>query len=85
MTAAIGYSNTDYLDSRFSQQVLTYGIGASHDLGGGYALGLDLSRAQGTLISGDKANAIIVSSSLTKKFTPFARDASPEKPAPDKS
>ncbi len=89
MTAAVGYATTDYLDSRFSQQVLTYGIGASHDLGNGYALGLDLSRAQGTLISGDKANAIIISSSLTKKFTPFAKDsvkeAAPEKPAVSKS
>lgn len=54
--------------------MLTYGIGASHDLGNGYALGLDLTRAQGTLISGDKASAIIVSTSLTKKFTPFAKD-----------
>lgn len=84
MTAAVGYSTIDYLDSRFSQQVLTYGIGASHDLGNGYALGLDLSRAQGTLISGDKASAIIISSSLTKKFTPFAKDAAPEKPAVNK-
>lgn len=74
LTAALGYATTDYLDSRFSQQVLTYGIGASHDLGGGYAIGLDLTRAEGTLISGDKASAIIISSSLTKKFTPFAKD-----------
>lgn len=84
MTAAIGYATTDYLDSRFSQQVLTYGIGASHDLGNGYALGLDLSRAQGTLISGDKASAIIISSSLTKKFTPFAKDAVSAKPVANK-
>lgn len=84
MTAAIGYTTMDYLDSRFSQQVLTYGIGASHDLGNGYALGLDLSRAQGTLISGDKASAIIISSSLTKKFMPFAKDAVSAKPVANK-
>jgi hypothetical protein len=81
MTAGIGYATTDYLDSRFSAQTWTYGIGASHDLGSGYAIGLDLSRLQGTLISGEKANAIIVSSSLTKKFTPFAKDTASDKPA----
>ena len=81
LTAAIGYAATDYLDSHFSAQTLTYGIGASHDLGGGYALGLDLSRAQGSLISGEKASAIIVSSSLTRKFTPFAKDQSSDKRA----
>jgi hypothetical protein len=85
LTAAVGYSTIDYLDSPFRQQVLTYGIGASHDLGNGYAVGLDLSRAQGTLISGDKAGAIIVSSSLTKKFTPFAKETAPEKPAANKT
>lgn len=84
LTAAVGYATTDYLDSQFSAQTLTYGIGASHDLGGGYAIGLDLSRAQGTLISGEKASAIIVSSSLTRKFTPFAKDASSNKPAETK-
>lgn len=89
LTAALGYATTDYLDSRFSAQTLTYGIGASHDLGHGYAVGLDLTRAQGTLISGDKASAIVISSSLTKKFSPFAKDATndaaKEKPAVTKS
>lgn len=89
LTAGLGYATTDYLDSRFNAQTWTYGIGASHDLGNGYALGLDLSRLQGTLISGEKASAIVVMSSLTKKFTPFskdaAKDASKEKPAVTKS
>jgi len=88
LTAAVGYATTDYLDSRFSAQTLTYGIGASHDLGNGYAIGLDLTRAQGTLISGEKANAIVISSSLTKKFSPFAKDEKKEakdKPAVTKS
>lgn len=84
LTAGLGYATTDYLDSRFRAQTLTYGIGASHDLGNGYALGLDLTRAQGILISGEKASAIIVSSSLTKKFSPFVKDpvkeASKDKP-----
>ena len=85
----MGYATTAYLDSRFSAQTWTYGIGASHDLGNGYALGLDLTRAQGSLISGEKAGAFIVSSSLMKKFSPFAKDpakeASKDKPAVTKS
>ncbi len=89
LTAAFGYATTDYLDSHFSAQTLTYGIGASHDLGNGYAIGLDLTRAQGVLISGDKASAIVISSSLTKKFSPFAkdteRDAAKDKVAVTKS
>lgn len=84
LTAAVGYATTDYLDSRCAQ-TLTYGIGASHDLGNGYAIGLDLARAQGSLISGDKANAIVISSSLTKKFSPFAKEAPKEKLAVTKS
>lgn len=82
LSAGIGYATTDYLDSSFSAQTLTYGVGASHDLGGGYALGLDLTRAQGMLISGDKASAVIISSSLTKKFTPL--EASVPKDSKDK-
>ena len=89
LTAGVGYATTAYLDSRFSAQTWTYGIGASHDLGNGYALGLDLTRAQGSLISGEKAGAFIVSSSLMKKFSPFAKDpakeASKDKPAVTKS
>ncbi|WP_425990888.1 outer membrane beta-barrel protein [Afipia sp. DC4300-2b1] len=80
LTVAVGYATTDYLDSRFSAQTLSYGIGASHDLGNGYALGLDLTRAQGTLMSGEKASAIVISSSLTKKFSPFAKDEKKEEP-----
>ena len=80
LTAAVGYATTDYLDSRFGTQTLSYGIGAWHDLGNGYAIGLDLTRAQGTLISGEKASAIVISSSLTKKFSPFAKDEKKEAP-----
>ena len=83
LTAGLGYATTDYLDSRFSAQTWNYGIGASHDLGNGYALGLDLSRLQGTLISGERASAIVVMSSLTKKFTPFAKNA-PKESSKDK-
>ncbi len=78
LNAAAGYISTQYLDSPFSAQTVTYGVGLSHDLGHGYAFGFDVTRAQGTLISGEKASAIIVMSSLTKRFTPFAADT----PAP---
>lgn len=75
LTAAAGYAITRYLDSPFKAQTATYGVGLSHDLGNGYALGLDLTRAQGTLISGDKADGMIISSSITKKFSPFSKSA----------
>lgn len=75
LTAAAGYAITEYLDSPFKAQTATYGIGLSHDLGNDYAIGLDLMRAEGTLISGEKASAVIVSTSLTKRFTPFAKKA----------
>ncbi len=78
VSANAGYATTDYLDSVYRQTTWTYGIGAVHDLGEGYSLGLDLTRAQGTLISGDKASAIVVMTSLTKKFTPFANPAKEE-------
>lgn len=84
LTAALGYATTDYLDSRFSAQTLTYGIGASYDLNNNYALGLDLARTQGTLISNDKTSAIVITSSLTKKFSPFANNPPKDRPAVNK-
>ncbi|KQW23476.1 hypothetical protein ASC80_03490 [Afipia sp. Root123D2] len=82
LTAAAGYAITKYLDSPFKAQTATYGVGLSHDLGNGYALGLDLTRAQGTLISGDKADGTIISSSITKKFSPFAKDETDSRAMP---
>lgn len=84
LTAAAGYAITRYLDSPFKAQTATYGVGVSRDLGNGYTLGLDLTRAQGTLISGDSADATIISSSVTKKFTPFATSAADKKPLASK-
>jgi len=43
-------------------------------------LGVDLTRAQGTLISGARADALIVMSSLTKKFGAPAKTAPPLHP-----
>jgi hypothetical protein len=75
LSAAAGYATTRYLDSPFDAQTATVAFGGSYDLGNDYALGLDLTYASGVLISGDKANALILSSSITKKFSPFAKTA----------
>jgi hypothetical protein len=75
LSAAAGYATTRYLDSPFDAQTATVAFGGSYDLGNDYALGLDFTYARGVLISGDKANALILSSSITKKFSPFAKTA----------
>ena len=75
LSAAAGYATTRYLDSPFDAQTATVAFGGSYDLGNDYALGLDLSYARGVLISGDRADALILSSSITKKFSPFAKTA----------
>lgn len=79
LSASAGYATTNYWDSTYRATTWTYGIGASHDLGNDYALGLDLTRAQGSLISGENASAIVVMTSLTKKFSPLVK---PHKDAP---
>jgi len=75
LSAAVGYATTRYLDSPFNAQTATVAFGGSYDLGNDYALGCDLTYARGVLISGDKANALILSSSITKKFPPLAKAA----------
>jgi len=75
LMASLGYADTAYLDSPFTARTLTYGVGLSHDLGDNLLLGIDVTRAQGTLISGARADAIVFSSSLTKRFTPLAQQA----------
>jgi len=72
LSAAGGYATTRYLDSLFDARTATVAFGGSYDLGNDYALGWDLTYARGVLISGDKASALILSSSITKKFLPFA-------------
>lgn len=79
LSAAAGYATTRYLDSPFDAQTATVAFGGSYDLGNDYALGIDLTYARGVLISGDKANALILSSSITKRFSPFAKTADKEK------
>lgn len=80
LAASLGYADTAYLDSPFVARTLTYGLGVTRDLGDDLTLGLDLTRAQGTLISGARADALIVMSSLTRKFGAPARTAPPLHP-----
>ncbi len=77
LAASLGYADTEYLDSPFVARTLTYGLGVTRDLGDDLILGIDLTRAQGTLISGARADALIVMSSLTKKFGAPAKSAPP--------
>lgn len=80
LAASLGYADTEYLDSPFVARTLTYGLGVTRDLGDDLMLGIDLTRAQGTLISGARADALIVMSSLTKKFGAPAKTAPPLHP-----
>jgi hypothetical protein len=69
LAASIAYAATDYLDSPFHARTLTCGVGASRDMGDDLTLGVDVAYAKGSLISGDDAQALIVTSSITKRFS----------------
>jgi len=73
--ASLGYADTEYLDSPFRARTLSYGVGVTRELDADLVWGLDLTRAQGTLISGARADALIVMTSLTKKFGSPAKAA----------
>ena len=73
LTAVIGFASTEYLDSSFRQDTTTIGVGMSREIAKDLKWGMDLSRTTGVLINGEKANAIIVASSLTKTFSPDAK------------
>jgi hypothetical protein len=75
LLASVGYAASEYLDSPFRSQTLTYGVGVTRDLGDDLTWGVDLTRAQGVLISGERADAIIIASSLTKRFSPLGKQA----------
>ena len=75
LLASLGYAETEYLDSPFSAQTLTYGLGFTQDIGDDLTLGVDVIRAQGTLLSGARADAIIFASSLTKRFSSSSKKA----------
>ncbi|MBS0531514.1 MAG: outer membrane beta-barrel protein [Proteobacteria bacterium] len=75
LAASIGYAASEYLDSPYRARTLTFGIGASRDIGDGLTLGADIAYAKGSLISGSDATALVVSSSITKRFSPLAKPA----------
>jgi hypothetical protein len=70
LTAAVGYGTVEYLDSPFRAQTLTMGVGVSRDIGHDMKLGFDVSRVTGTLLNGERAEGVVVASSLTKRFAP---------------
>ena len=69
LVASVGYSASDYLDSPFRARTLTCGVGATRDIGDDLTLGIDVAYAKGSLISGDDANGLVVTSSITKRFS----------------
>jgi hypothetical protein len=69
LAASVGYSMSEYLDSPFRAQTLTCGIGATHDFGNDLTIGVDVAYAMGSLISGDDLNGLVVTSSITKRFS----------------
>jgi hypothetical protein len=68
LTASAGYGISDYLDSPYRSRVVSYGAGVSYDLAEALSLDFDVTRAEGVLLSGDRADAFIASVSLTKRF-----------------
>jgi hypothetical protein len=79
LAASVGYAASDYLDSPFHARTLTCGVGASRDIDDDLTLGIDVAYAKGSLISGDDVNALVVTSSITKRFS--ARPPEPKKHA----
>ena len=67
--ASAGYSMSEYLDSPFRAQMLTCGLGAARDFGDDLTVGVDVAYAMGSLISGDDLNGLVVTSSITKRFS----------------
>jgi len=70
LAASVGYAASDYLDSPFHARTLTCGVGASRDIDDDLTLGIDVAYAKGSLISGDDVNGLVITSSITKRFSP---------------
>jgi hypothetical protein len=75
LLASAGYTTSEYLDSIYRSETATVATGVQYDLGSDLTLGADLTYATGRLISGDHANAFIVGMSLSKRFSPFEKEA----------
>jgi hypothetical protein len=78
LIASIGYAASEYLDSPFHAQTLTFGVGANRDIGDDLMLGIDIAYAKGSLISGSDARALVIGTSITKRFSPLAKPAAPK-------
>jgi hypothetical protein len=70
LTAGAAYATMEYLDSPFRSQTYSVAVGMSREIMKDLKWGMDVSRTWGTLIDGEKSQAIIVASSLTKTFSP---------------
>ena len=77
LAASIAYAASDYLDSPFHARTLTCTVGATRDIGDDLTLGIDVAYAKGSLISGDETQALVITSSITKRFSPLAKPAAP--------
>lgn len=69
LAASVGYAASDYLDSPFHARTLTCGVGASRDIKDDLTLGIEVAYAKGSLISGDDVNGLVITSSITKRFS----------------
>ncbi|MEH6950162.1 outer membrane beta-barrel protein [Nitrobacter sp. NHB1] len=69
LAASVGYAASDYLDSPFRARTLICGVGATRNIDDDLTLGIDIAYAKGSLISGDDANGLVVTSSITKRFS----------------
>jgi hypothetical protein len=70
LTAGAAAATMEYLDSPFRSQTYSVAVGMSREIVKDLKWGMDVSRTWGTLIDGEKTQAIIVASSLTKTFSP---------------
>jgi hypothetical protein len=77
LAASIAYAASDYLDSPFHARTLTCAVGATRDIGDDLTLGIDAAYAKGSLISGDGTQAFVITSSITKRFSPLAKPPAP--------
>jgi hypothetical protein len=75
----VAYADSEFLDSPYRSRTFTMGLGLQHDVSKDLTWGVDLTCASGRLISGDRARAIIIASSLTKRFTTDSKNVSHDK------
>lgn len=85
LTAGAAYATMEYLDSPFRTETYSLAVGMSREIAKDLKWGMDVSRTWGTLLDGEKTQAIIVASSLTKTFSPdLAKTKSDDSAKPSK-